>query len=68
MIARKMAAQFAAYTWFENTQLVERTAEEKSRFARKNWRAFMPVADEGLGRLLLKLRRARKRAKMTTCP
>jgi len=55
MEARKVAAQFAAYVWFEATQRAERSEKEKARFARKNWRPFVPVAPEGLGRLLLKI-------------
>jgi len=55
MEARKVAAQFAAYVWFEATQRAERSEEEKARFARENWRPFVPVAPEGLGRLLLKI-------------
>ena len=62
MKARKVAAQFAAYVWFENTQTVARTAKEKARFARKNWEAFMPLANEGLGRLLVRIQRGRQRA------
>ncbi len=55
MDARKVAAQFAAYVWFENTQRAERSREEKARFAKKNWKPFVPVAPEGLGRLLLQI-------------
>lgn len=55
MEARKVAAQFAAYVWFEATQRAERSEEEKIRFARENWRLFVAVAPEGLGRLLLKI-------------
>jgi len=55
MEARKVAAQFAAYAWFEATQRAERSEEGKTRFARENWRLFVPVAPEGLGRLLLKI-------------
>lgn len=67
MKARKVAAQFAAYVWFENTQTVERSETEKTRFARKNWQAFASVAPEGLGRLLLKINRGPKPAK-AICP
>jgi hypothetical protein len=63
-----VAAQFAAYVWFENTQGARPSREEKARFAEENWQPFVPVAPEGLGRLLLKIaaglpgrRRRRKR-------
>ena len=52
----KASAQFAAVVWF-NQQ--EKTAPARrgaaSRFARDNWVAFLPFADEGLGQLLLKV-------------
>jgi len=54
MNARKVAAQFAAYIWYENTQQFERTNAEKAEFARNNWQPFLPIAPEGLGRLLIK--------------
>jgi len=55
MEARKVAAQFAAYVWYENSQSAEQSEEEKARFARENWRPFLPIAHEGLGRLLIKI-------------
>jgi hypothetical protein len=55
MEARKVAAQFAAYVWFENARGAEQSEEEKARFTRKSWKPFMPIAPEGLGRLLLKI-------------
>jgi hypothetical protein len=55
MEARKVAAQFAAYVWFENTQGARPGREEKARFAEENWKPFLPLAPEGLGRLLLKI-------------
>jgi len=55
MEARKVAAQFAAYVWFQATQQAERSEEEKARFARETWRPFLPIAHEGLGRLLIKI-------------
>jgi hypothetical protein len=54
MKARKVAAQFAAYVWSENLE-ARASEEEKTRFARANWKAFLPVAHDGLGRLLLKI-------------
>jgi hypothetical protein len=61
MDARQVAAQFAAYSWFENTRRGEPTEAEKSRFARENWRPFLTIAPQGLGRLLLKVAAGRRR-------
>jgi hypothetical protein len=61
MKARKIAAQFAAYAWYESTQSFERSQHDKVRFARRNWRSFLPSAHEGLGRLLLKIAAGRSR-------
>jgi hypothetical protein len=52
----KTSAQFAAFVWFKNQ---EKTSPERrgeaNRFVRDNWVAFLPFADEGLGKLLLKV-------------
>ena len=64
MKARKVAAQFAAYVWFENTQKAEPSEQAKVRFMKVNWEAFLPIAHDGLGRLLIKIgagRSARRR-------
>jgi hypothetical protein len=61
MDARKVAAQFAAYVWFENTRLIPPTEVHKARFARENWQRFLPIASEGLGRLLLRIATGRSR-------
>ena len=52
----KVSAQFAAFMWSLNrkTQAPVNPAEA-ARFARDNWVAFLPCADEGCGRLLLKM-------------
>jgi hypothetical protein len=55
MEARKVAAQFAAYVWFENIQESQPNDEAKARFAKENWNLFLPIAHEGLGRLLIKI-------------
>jgi len=55
MEARKVAAQFAAYVWYENIHRAERSEDEKARFAKVNWKPFLPLAHEGLGRLLIKI-------------
>ena len=55
------AARFAAYTWYtgsrQNPSLT--MAAEARRFTRENWQAFLPLADEGWGRLLLCVAKAR---------
>jgi hypothetical protein len=55
MNPRKTAAQFAAYTWYEQIRARKPACHEASRFARANWSAFLPVAHEGLGKLLLRI-------------
>jgi hypothetical protein len=64
------AARFAAFVWYTEAAAPGRAALEEARlFARQNWKAFLPAAHEGLGRLLLwiarmpsgKRRRTRKR-------
>ena len=58
MNAQKVAARFAAYTWYEQT-VGNESREEANRFARENWEDFLPMASEGLGRLLLRIARRR---------
>jgi hypothetical protein len=55
MNARKIAAEFAAYTWYEESRAGQRSPTESRRFARNHWTAFLPVAHEGLGKLLIRL-------------
>jgi hypothetical protein len=55
MKARKVAAQFAAYTWYQENRPSRRSPAEAVCFAEENWAAFLPVADEGWGRLLLRI-------------
>jgi hypothetical protein len=52
MDARKVAAQFAAYLWYEEVRSGKPSPQEALRFASQNWRTFLPVAPEGMGRLL----------------
>lgn len=54
MKAQKVAAQFAAYVWFEN-QRSNASEEVKTQFSKANWKTFLPVAHDGLGQLLLKI-------------
>lgn len=55
------AARFAAFTWYtECRQVPGATLQvEARRFATENWAEFLPVADEGWGRLLLRVAKAR---------
>lgn len=55
MKARKVAAQNAAYTWYQENQTGQQSPGEALRFARENWTAFLSVADEGRGRLLIRI-------------
>jgi len=61
MEARKVAAQFAAYTWFEKTH----KAKPAAQFVQENWQRFLPIAHEGLGRLLIKIGAGEKRKSTT---
>jgi hypothetical protein len=52
----KVSAQFAAFIWASRgNPEIEREQERAARFARDNWSAFLPLAHEGLGRLLLQI-------------
>ena len=55
------AARFAAFTWYtDNRQAPGRTTEVEARqFSQQNWQVFLPMAHEGLGRLLLQIAKAR---------
>jgi hypothetical protein len=57
MNARKVAAQFAAYAWYEECRAGKPSQQETARFVRENWKAFLPIAHEGLGKLLLRIGR-----------
>jgi hypothetical protein len=56
-----VAAQFAAFTWYTNARKAPGAivAVEARQFARENWEAFLGVANEGLGKLLLRVARTR---------
>ena len=55
----EVAARFAAFVWYTETLAPDRATQGRARrFARDNWPTFLPVADEGWGRLLLRLARA----------
>jgi hypothetical protein len=64
------AARFAAFVWYSQVAAPAKAAPEEARlFARDNWKAFLPLAGEGLGKLLVRIaqmpsgknRRTRKR-------
>ena len=55
MDPRQIAAEFAARTWYEQIRARKPARKEASRFARENWSAFLPVAHEGWGKLLLRI-------------
>ena len=57
MTPLQAAARFAAYVWYlDNRRGQRRIAEDEAmRFSRESWKAFIPVAHEGLGRLLLQV-------------
>lgn len=64
MNARKLAAQFAAYAWYEEVRTGHHSKREATRFAKRNWQPFEALVPEGLGRLLLDASRPRgKKAK-----
>jgi hypothetical protein len=59
----KVSAQFAAFVWASHGNSEKESARNgASRFARKNWAAFLPLAHEGLGRLLLKILAAKQQS------
>jgi hypothetical protein len=60
----KVSARFAAYVWFsEGKPDTPQTREAARRFARYNWMSFLPYADPGWGRLLIRVVRSRPRAR-----
>jgi hypothetical protein len=53
----QVAARFTAFVWYvRNRQTGDAGIQEDARkFAQKNWRVFLPMADKGLGKLLLRI-------------
>jgi hypothetical protein len=53
----EIAARYAAFAWYTNSRQApsQITRLEARRFSRRNWRIFLPVADEGWGRLLQRI-------------
>jgi hypothetical protein len=61
MTPQEAAARFAAFTWYVGCRKspTQTARSEARRFARQNWRGFLPVAHEGWGRFLLRLAKPR---------
>jgi hypothetical protein len=56
MDALTLSAQYAAYTWYNETHGGKSDSQEQAlQFARENWLRFLGSAHEGLGRLLLRI-------------
>lgn len=57
----EMSARFDAFIWYINNRRAPKPTlqAEAKRFSQENWQAFLPVAHEGLGRLLLRIARVR---------
>jgi hypothetical protein len=53
----QVAARFAAFVWYSSHRKApERVIrEEAKQFAEQSWDAFLPIAQKGLGRLLLRV-------------
>jgi hypothetical protein len=58
----EIAARFAAFAWYTNClQAHTKTNQaEARRFADESWQEFLPVANEGMGKLLRRIARTRK--------
>jgi hypothetical protein len=67
MNPREVSAQFAAYVWFQGRDAATPAAEAAARgFAQRHWAAFLPCAQEGLGRLLIRVAGARAEGRGAT--
>lgn len=62
MTPLQAAARFAAYSWYTNSRTAPRgvVEDEARQFAHDHWQAFLPVANQGLGQLLLRVAGPRK--------
>jgi hypothetical protein len=58
----EIAARFAAFAWcMKCRQASSKIAQaEARRFSEENWKTFLPLANQGLGRLLLQVAKTRK--------
>jgi len=61
----EIAARFAAFAWYTNCrQAPSRTTQAEARqFANQNWQVFLPVAEKGWGKLLLRVAKIRPNLK-----
>lgn len=60
----KVSAQFAAFVWYTNRDKTSPVGPRAAaKFARDNWVAFLPMADEGLGNLLIKVGSPKKQTR-----
>jgi hypothetical protein len=58
----ELSARFAAFTWYMDCRTTcESLQGEALQFAAQHWKAFLPVAHEGFGKLLLRVVRTRRR-------
>jgi hypothetical protein len=57
-----VAARFAAFVWFSERNRQDR--EAAARLAKDNWPAFLPLANAGLGRLLIKIAAPTRRRRL----
>jgi hypothetical protein len=66
----EIAARFAAFAWYTSCgHAPSRTTQgEARRFSQENWQAFLPVAQEGLGRLLLRVAKTHHRSAAVAKP
>jgi hypothetical protein len=58
MNALEVAARFTALRWYQEMRPHRR--QEAIRFSKTHWAAFLPYANPGLGRLLMRITRKRK--------
>jgi hypothetical protein len=60
-----VSARYAAFVWFQGQpENAGKGHDEAHAFARAHWEQFLPLANEGWGRLLLKIaRKHRKRSR-----
>jgi len=54
-------ARIAAFVWYTNSRKAQSPTiqAEARRFSQENWKMFLPVANIGWGRLLLRVAKAR---------
>ncbi len=56
MDPNQVSAQFAAYVWYSSQQPNDpRSAGKAIRYAKRHWAEFLPCADRGIGRLLIRV-------------